>query len=263
MTTPAGLGLIEYLALGGTANGAMTDTAGYASGVTTIILAPIGTGKINDNQIIQFEGDNRGYLVQTGVADVSLGGTLVLKTPLRQDLPHSAVKIRAGNELRRGWGHNAYHPLSGYLDGNAPAMASDWYQAGDVAQIWLDYRYAKLDHKHKDNRTESVATSKVVQIRDLGSEERYIVSQKFVEDLRAAGVASDMDSFESFVDNAMKGGAFLWFPDFENYPDEFLSCILNKRAEPVRSNKIGNFNYDFDLRVLPSVQIPSSSPAFI
>jgi len=262
MTTPAGLGLIEYIALGGTANGAMTNTAGYAIGDTVITLAGIGSGKISDGQTIQFQGDNRGYLVTTGIADVSLGGAITLKTPLRQSIS-GATNIRTGNELRRGWGHNAYHISSGYLDGNAPAMAADWYQAGDVAQIWLDYRYAKLDHKHKDNRTESVATSRVVQIRDFGSEERFIFSQNFVEDLRAAGVASDMDAFESFVDNAMKGGAFLWFPDFENYPDEFLSCILNKRAEPVRFRTNGLFNYDFDLRVLPSVQIPSSSPAFI
>jgi len=263
MTTPAGLGLIEYVALGGTANGAKTDSAGYAAGLTNVIVTPSGTGSINDGQIIQFEGDHKSYLVLTGVPDVSVGGTIVLKTPLRQNLPASFVRIRTGNELRRSWGHTAYHTLSGYLDGNNPAIWHDWYDAGDVAQIWLDYRYPKLDHTHKDLRTESVATSGVVQIRDMGTQERFQFAQNFVTDVRGAGFASDADAFESFMDTAMKGQPFIWFPDYENYPDEFLSCIMNKRAEPKRFQTLGWFNFDFDLRVLPAVQIPSNSPAFI
>jgi len=259
--TPNGIGLIEYIALGGTAKN-ITTSGSHAVGATSIVIAAAGTGKINNNQIIQFQGDNRSYLVITGLPDVSTGGTITLKTPLRQSVAAS-TPIRTGNELRRGFGHDAYHMASGYLDGLTPAFWGDWYEAGDVAQIWLDYRYGKLDHQHKDARTESIATSNVTQIRYMSTQERFVFSQRFVEDLRASGIASDMEAFESFVDTAMKGQSFIWFPDFENFPDEFLSCILNKRAEPKRTQTLGLFNYDFDVRVLPSVQIPSNSPSFI
>jgi len=263
MTTPAGLGLIEYIALGGTADGAKTDTSGYAVGDTVITLAAFGSGKINAGQIIQFEADHRSYLVDVGLADVSVGGAITLKTPLRQAISSATTRIRTGNELRRSWGHTAYHTTSGYLDGNDPAFWHDWYDAGDVAQVWLDYSYSNLDHTHKDLRTESVASSGVVQVRDMGTQERFQFSQKFVTDVRGVGFASDADAFESFMDTAMKGSAFIWFPDFENYPDEFISCIMNKRAEPKRVQTLGWFDFNFDLRALPSVQIPSNSPAFI
>jgi hypothetical protein len=67
----------------GTNSGATTDAAGYAIGSTTLTLASAGTGTILAGDILAITGDGAAgkYIVKTGDADVSNGGTVVLNTP--------------------------------------------------------------------------------------------------------------------------------------------------------------------------------------
>lgn len=81
----AGMPVRESAQLGshtaGTASSATTDNAGYAVGATTITLASAGTGTILDGDVVTFAGDTNKYVVVTGDADVSNGGTIVLQEP--------------------------------------------------------------------------------------------------------------------------------------------------------------------------------------
>lgn len=83
----------------GTNNGsASTNATGYAIGATTIMLASAGTGTIKAGDVITFAGDLNKYVVKTGDADVSGGGTIVLNAPgLRQAIPASNTVITTGN----------------------------------------------------------------------------------------------------------------------------------------------------------------------
>lgn len=65
----------------GTAASATTDNAGYAVGTTTLTLASAGTGTILAGDVITFAGDSNKYVVVTGDADVSGGGTIVIAEP--------------------------------------------------------------------------------------------------------------------------------------------------------------------------------------
>jgi hypothetical protein len=65
----------------GTAASATTNNAGYAVGATTLTLAAVGTGTILAGDCITFAGDSNIYVVATGNADVSAGGTIVLAEP--------------------------------------------------------------------------------------------------------------------------------------------------------------------------------------
>jgi hypothetical protein len=65
----------------GTAASATTNNAGYAIGATTLTLAAVGTGTILAGDIVTFAGDTNKYVVATGNADVSAGGTIVLAEP--------------------------------------------------------------------------------------------------------------------------------------------------------------------------------------
>lgn len=65
----------------GTAASATTDNAGYAIGATVITLASIGTGTILAGDSITFAGDTNKYVVASGDADVSNGGTITLAQP--------------------------------------------------------------------------------------------------------------------------------------------------------------------------------------
>lgn len=78
----------------GTGASATTNTAGYAVGATVITLASAGTGTIIAGDVITFAGDTNKYVVASGDADVSNGGTITLAAPgLRKALAASAVAI--------------------------------------------------------------------------------------------------------------------------------------------------------------------------
>lgn len=77
----------------GTASGATTDTAGYAVGVKVVTLASAGTGTILVGDIITFAGDTQTYVVTTGDADVSGGGTVNFEPGLKIALATSAIAI--------------------------------------------------------------------------------------------------------------------------------------------------------------------------
>lgn len=69
------------VSVSGTASGATTDNAGYAIGTTTLTLAAAGTGTLVAGDVITFAGDTNKYLVATGDADVSNGGTITIAAP--------------------------------------------------------------------------------------------------------------------------------------------------------------------------------------
>jgi hypothetical protein len=82
----------------GTGASATTDNAGYAVGARTITLASAGTGTIVAGDVITFAGDSNQYVVETGDADVSNGGTIVLAKPgLRAAIAASTTAITVTN----------------------------------------------------------------------------------------------------------------------------------------------------------------------
>lgn len=78
--TPIGTGLIEWVAVGGSADGATTDTAGYALNDKTIFLANAGSGSITAGQRIKLNGDDNYYTMKYSVADVSGAGLATSST---------------------------------------------------------------------------------------------------------------------------------------------------------------------------------------
>lgn len=111
----------------GTGSGATTNTAGYAVGATVITLASAGTGTILAGDVITFAGDTNQYVVLSGDADVSNGGTITLTAPgLRRAIAASATAITVvGNSVRSmGFSRNAI-----VLAARLPSLPEE----GDVA----------------------------------------------------------------------------------------------------------------------------------
>lgn len=83
-----------YTHTAGTGASATTNNAGYAVGDTVITLASAGTGTILAGDVITFAGDTEKYVVASGDADVSNGGTITLAAPgLRKAIAASATNI--------------------------------------------------------------------------------------------------------------------------------------------------------------------------
>lgn len=115
----------------GTNNGsAATDNSGYAVGATEITLGSAGTGTIIAGDIITFAGDTNKYLVVSGDADVSNGGTITIAAPgLRVAIAASATVITTIAATTR----NMFFQRSAIqLATRAPAMPEGGDSADDV-----------------------------------------------------------------------------------------------------------------------------------
>lgn len=87
----------------GTGAAPTTNNAGYAVGATVITLAATSTGTITAGDVTTFAGDTNKYLVVSGDADVSNGGTFTIAAPgLRQAIPASNTLITIGNSYTAG-----------------------------------------------------------------------------------------------------------------------------------------------------------------
>ena len=86
----------------GTASSSTTDNAGYAIGATVITLDSAGTGTILAGDCITIAGDANIYVVASGDADVSDGGTITLAAPgLKQAIAASTAAITVVSSAAR------------------------------------------------------------------------------------------------------------------------------------------------------------------
>lgn len=117
----------------GTGASATTNTAGYAVGATVITLASAGTGTILAGDIVSFAGDTNKYLVVSGDADVSNGGTITLAKPgLRVAMSAAAKNITVIGQATR----NIAFPRSAlHLVARAPALPDGGDNAVDRMMI--------------------------------------------------------------------------------------------------------------------------------
>lgn len=112
----------------GTAASATTNNAGYAIGATVITLASAGTGTVLAGDVITFAGDAHKYVIVSGDADVSNGGTITLAAPgLMQAIAASATAITmiASSTRNMGFARSAL-----VLATRLPALPD----GGDLAQ---------------------------------------------------------------------------------------------------------------------------------
>lgn len=113
----------------GTGASATTNTAGYAIGATVITLASAGTGTIVAGDVITFAGDTNKYVVASGDADVSNGGTITLAAPgLRKALAASAIAITVNAAAARNM---AFSRSAIALATRAPALPAEGDSAAD------------------------------------------------------------------------------------------------------------------------------------
>lgn len=117
----------------GTGASATTNTAGYAVGATTITLASAGSGTIVAGDVITFAGDTNQYVVVTGDADVSNGGSITIAAPgLRKALAASAIAITVTASHTKNF---AFHKTAAEIAFRAPANPLGGDAASDMMMV--------------------------------------------------------------------------------------------------------------------------------
>jgi hypothetical protein len=117
----------------GTAASATTDNAGYAVGATVLTLASAGTGTIIAGDIVTFAGDTEKYLVVSGDADVSNGGTITIAEPGLRTAMSAATK--AITVIAATTRNMFFHRSAIQLATRAPAMPEGGDSADQVEVI--------------------------------------------------------------------------------------------------------------------------------
>lgn len=121
----------------GTAASSTTNNAGYAVGATVITLAAVGTGTLIAGDVITFAGDTNKYVIASGDADVSNGGTITLAAPglrVAMSAATKAITVVAAAARNMAFNRSAIH-----LATRAPALPD----GGDLAvdrQVIVDPR---------------------------------------------------------------------------------------------------------------------------
>ena len=116
-------GQVPLVTVGDTNGAATLTSTDYAVGARTLTLASAGTGGFNAGDMVNIAGQNNGiwYGLETGDADTSGGGTLVLNRPglrIAQTTNTSLVTVPAAN-----WRANlAFHKDAIQLITRTPAM---------------------------------------------------------------------------------------------------------------------------------------------
>jgi len=113
----------------GTGASATTNDAGYAVGATVLTLASVGTGTILAGDVVTFAGDANKYVVASGDADVSGGGTITLSAPglrVAMSAATKAITVLAASTRNMAFSENAL-----VLASRAPALPAEGDQATD------------------------------------------------------------------------------------------------------------------------------------
>jgi len=117
----------------GTGTSATTDASGYAVGATVLTLASAGTGTILAGDVVTFAGDSNKYVVTSGDADVSGGGTITLAAPgLRVAMSTATKAITVVASAARNM---AFNRSALVLAARAPARPEEGDMAEDVIVI--------------------------------------------------------------------------------------------------------------------------------
>ena len=117
----------------GTGASATTDDSGYAVGATVLTLASAGTGTMLAGDVVTFAGDSNKYVVTSGDADVSGGGTITLAAPgLRVAMSTATKAITVVASAARNM---AFNRSALVLAARAPARPEEGDMAEDVIVI--------------------------------------------------------------------------------------------------------------------------------
>jgi len=117
----------------GTGTSATTDASGYAVGATFLTLASAGTGTILAGDVVTFAGDSNKYVITSGDADVSGGGTITLAAPglrVAMSAATKAITVVASSARNMAFNRSAL-----VLAARAPARPEEGDMAEDVIVI--------------------------------------------------------------------------------------------------------------------------------
>jgi len=117
----------------GTGSSATTDDSGYAVGATVLTLASAGTGTLLAGDVVTFAGDSNKYVITSGDADVSGGGTITLAAPglrVAMSAATKAITVVASSARNMAFNRSAL-----VLAARAPARPEEGDMAEDVIVI--------------------------------------------------------------------------------------------------------------------------------
>jgi len=127
----------------------------------------------------------------------------------------------------------------------------------------IDFRwiYTRLDPKPSRKRKVIESSSGVAEVLHFGKFGGFSFDLADVREDRNG--VNDYAILNALNDELDIGTVITWYPDYISKPDQYLSCIAKTVIDPRRVENFAMWDFSFDLKVLTTVQIPSTVPPFV
>ena len=142
------------------------------------------------------------------------------------------------------------------------SQQSDIVPAGSEVSVLLDWRYSTLDPKRQDTRFTPSTPTGHAEVISHGSREGWKFTVDWVERNRTPGHADDFEVLRSLNDHLAQG-TVMWYPDFENLPDESVLVVADKIYPPKRTRNLELWQFTFDFWQIPASQVSNSLAALV
>jgi len=169
-----------------------------------------------------------------------------------------AVVTTAGTPLGTGLiryvaiGGEPIRDAAHYTGLTAPTVA---YTAGQTIEVLLDAGYSQLSSTTKDHLLGAYRAPNAYAVQsDQGDNKTHHLQLQFVTD---EAINSDLAAFEALQDAGMQGSVLFWYPDYTNYPSEYIPCVIRNRHNPARNGVF--FTVDLELSAISSVATPPTA----
>lgn len=133
---------------------------------------------------------------------------------------------------------------------------------GGEVQLYLN-GYLKQDDDVVDHSEMSRSTAGDVEVLYFDEEIIDSITCLHVRKVRGDTISNPYEAYKALNSAAARGVVLTYYPDVDNFPDEFVSVVAKKRERPQRVGMNQLFNFSFNLVRLPSNTYPASIPAFV
>ena len=123
--------------------------------------------------------------------------------------------------------------------------------------------YKIYDEIPKNEDSMTVSMGQAVYGSWFGTGEEIRFSTGFIEHDRQSGGVNPFEVMKAFNLAAARMTPVVFYPEIDNFPDEYKTMMMLKVLKPKRYQTQQLFSFDFQFIAIPNSQIPANIPSFV
>ena len=145
------------------------------------------------------------------------------------------------------------------MRGPYPPGVSPWQDtisAGQLQSVYLPF-YKTLKRTLVESSTLSKSKTAIFQGQFFGLYYRNRIEVQEIFEVRTDGIVNLHEVYEKLNEACARKLPLAWFKDSDNFPAEFVYCMVEKVLPSKRVGNTNEFTFSFDLLEMSDLQIPA------